>query len=502
MRKTTVWEMTKLNLLLARDDSAATVGLIAIGIVTVLMIDVYFPLSIVGFFCVVIGVTFLSRTLYRIFVDSRYGDTGILINMLPVSEKIIQRGRYIAGLLCVFFAVLGFYLTVCGLYLEINGFSLEKLTSFLKWLYCGNIYSYSDKQIYLILIAEILFFLMLSTCITAAYEYSANRSHKRNPGTKIERNNAGVSITWIVFLSTTVIPRMILDRNINISPVLLIFSKIAVLAALSFIFHRLSSKTGRAVSKKKEVKVFDENYSLSKKKAYSKLVSVNGKMSDWTSVALIIPAMLLLLDKLHISGSLIIILLNTVMCTLATQVQEWNTSLLFDENASFYYMLPIRTEDLVKTHIKIGFKCMFILPMLFYIIIAGCTALGFESASMDTMIPELLGPVNNRFETIVGFIILILITAAITLALSGWAIFNTTFASKWRDPVTHKTSRFASGLCLAGEAAMHIILLVALMPFKHINPINGSLVILAICIAESYLAYRLSVYELKETYTV
>ena len=224
-------------------------------------------------------------------------------------------------------------------------------------------------------------------------------------------------------------------------------------------------------------------------------------MVDWKSIICMLPVIFIFIRDTGVSSSLIIVLLAALFSTFGTVVQSWNTAILLDENAPFYYSLPVRTEDIVKVHMKSGFKCMALLPLLCLALIPVTAVFEEGREKIVAVMTKLIGTADGGLETAILFLIWVLIITVLMLTFSGWGLFNSAFSGRWRDPLTHKTSRLAGGLCLSLETIVHMLLLVFILPFKIINPIAGSLLILTVCAAECVFVYRLCISELRDMYS-
>ena len=124
-----------------------------------------------------------------------------------------------------------------------------------------------------------------------------------------------------------------------------------------------------------------------------------------------------------------------------------------------------------------------------------------EEKTAAEVIGQLIGQTDGEAELWLVCGVWVLIISVMSLAFSGWALFNSTFASRWRDPVTHKSGGLAGGLTLILEVAAHIVVLVVATPFTYVNPLVGSLILLLLLAAECYGVYRLNVAELRDRYS-
>ena len=495
------WNATKLNLILSKEDFTAMIGMLAVGIAGCSMLSAAFPFFLVGLICAQIGIFFLTKTLKKIFVESAHGNTGILVSTLPVNESSLRRGRYAAGTLTLLCAVSGLILAACGSYLGLFGFSMDNLIHLLNILYFEISPEFTNIPVVALLPVELVFILLLSLCISAGYEYAAAGAYNRSYSNSLTGNDSQFNIPWIVCIGAILLPRIIFLLSDNIPLIVIHLVRNAALGVLTVVFISRSSKRGKKIQKHKEKQIFDDSMKLNKIQTYTRLVGGNGKLLEWKTVMSMTPIILLLFLNPEWNSMAIVFLIASMLCTMTNLVQEWNTNILLDENATFFYGLPIRNEDRVRIHMKIGFKCIATLPIIFTVL-ASVAAISHKCrAAIGEIISKLIGMPDSGIMTVILIFIWILIIMALALIFSGWSFFNSIFASRWRDPLTHKTSRFAGGLCLGTEAVIHIAALAVVLPFNHINPIIGSVIILIICIAEGYLAYRLSIRELRDMYS-
>lgn len=486
---------------LAREEVPATVVMMLLAVVSLFCISGMLLLCLLGFICMIIGFYFLERTMYKIFGENRYGNSAILVNMLPIDEKTLRRGGYLVAagvvLICVLSLPLGFF----GGYFSLTRYhAADAIPSFLRWLYCGSNAGISDGAVYAMLPLELIFVILLALCITTGYERVLVSACRKNDGSLPERSAIRSDIPWLLFLGGALLPRLAFLAGDWVPPLLVLLVKILIVgSAAFFLMKRMPEK---AAPKVKTRRTWDfESKDGNKAKAYERLVGGKGTMVDWKSIICMLPVIFIFIRDTGVSSSLIIVLLAALFSTFGTVVQSWNTAILLDENAPFYYSLPVRTEDIVKVHMKIGFKCMAPLP-LFCLALIPVTAM-FEEGRKEivAVLTKLIGKADGGPETVILFLIWVLIITVLMLTFSGWGLFNSAFSGRWRDPLTHKTSRLAGGLCLSLETIVHMLLLVFILPFKIINPIAGSVLILAVCAAECVFVYRLCISELRDMYS-
>lgn len=501
MMRQGTWKIIKLNMWLAREEVPATVVMMLLAVVSLFCISGMLLLCLLGFICMIIGFYFLERTMYKIFGENRYGNSAILVNMLPIDEKTLRRGGYLVAagvvLICVLSLPLGFF----GGYFSLTRYhAADAIPSFLRWLYCGSNAGISDGAVYAMLPLELIFVILLALCITTGYERVLVSACRKNDGSLPERSAIRSDIPWLLFLGGALLPRLAFLAGDWVPPLLVLLVKILIVgSAAFFLMKRMPEK---AAPKVKTRRTWDfESKDGNKAKAYERLVGGKGTMVDWKSIICMLPVIFIFIRDTGVSSSLIIVLLAALFSTFGTVVQSWNTAILLDENAPFYYSLPVRTEDIVKVHMKIGFKCMAPLP-LFCLALIPVTAM-FEEGRKEivAVLTKLIGKADGGPETVILFLIWVLIITVLMLTFSGWGLFNSAFSGRWRDPLTHKTSRLAGGLCLSLETIVHMLLLVFILPFKIINPIAGSVLILAVCAAECVFVYRLCISELRDMYS-
>lgn len=482
---------------LAREEVPAAVVMMLLAAVSFFFLGSALLLCVIGLICGGFGIYFLGKTLYKIFGENRYGSSSVLVKMLPVDEKTLRRGGYLVGTGVVLISVLSLLLGLFGGY-----FSVKRgtITSFLRFLYCGSNAGISDGAIYAMLPLELIFVILLALCFTAGYEHVIASACRKNDGSLPERGDIRSDIPWLFFIGGFLLPRLAFLIGDWVPPLLVLLVKILIVGITAFfLMKRVPEKAAPKVKARRtwEFEAKDGN----KAKAYERLVGGKGTMVDWKSIICMLPVIFIFIRDTGVSSSLIIVLLAALFSTFGTVVQSWNTAILLDENAPFYYSLPVRTEDIVKIHMKIGFKCMAPLP-LFCLALIPVTAM-FEEGRKEivAVLTKLIGKADGGPETVILFLIWVLIITVLMLTFSGWGLFNSAFSGRWRDPLTHKTSRLAGGLCLSAETIVHMLLLVFILPFKIINPIAGSVLILAVCAAECVFVYRLCISELRDMYS-
>ena len=486
---------------LAREEVPAAVVMMLLAVVSLFCISGMLLLCLLGFICMIIGVYFLERTMYKIFGENRYGNSAILVNMLPIDEKTLRRGGYLVAagvvLICVLSLPLGFF----GGYFSLTRYhAADAIPSFLRWLYCGSNAGISDGAVYAMLPLELIFVILLVLCITTGYERVLINACRKNDGSLPERSAIRSDIPWLFFLGGVLLPRLAFLAGDRVPPLLVLLVKILIVGTAAFFLMKHMPKMTAAKVKTRRTWEF-ELKDGNKAKAYERLVGGKGTMVDWKSIICMLPVIFIFIRDTGVSSSLIIVLLAALFSTFGTVVQSWNTAILLDENAPFYYSLPVRTEDIAKIHMKIGFKCMAPLPLLCLALIPVTAVFEEGREKIVAVMMELIGKTDGGLETAILFLIWVLIITVLMLTFSGWGLFNSAFSGRWRDPLTHKTSRLAGGLCLSAEIIVHMLLLVFILPFKIINPIAGSVLVLAVCAAECVFVYRLCISELRDMYS-
>ena len=188
MMRQGTWKIIKLNMWLAREEVPATVVMMLLAAVSLFCISRMLLLCLLGFICMIIGFYFLERTMYKIFGENRYGNSAILVNMLPVDEKTLRGGGYLVAagvvLICVLSLPLGFF----GGYFSLTRYhAADAIPSFLRWLYCGSNTGISDGAVYAMLPLELIFVILLTLCITTEYERVLISACRKNDGSLPER---------------------------------------------------------------------------------------------------------------------------------------------------------------------------------------------------------------------------------------------------------------------------------------------------------------------------
>ena len=501
MMRQGTWKIIKLNMWLAREEVPATVVMMLLAAVSFFFLGSALLLCVIGLICGGFGIYFLGKTLYKIFGESRYGSSGVLVKMLPVDEKTLRRGGYLLAAGMALISALSLLLALFGGYFSVTRHhAAGAIPSFLRLLYCGSNAGISDGAVYAMLPLELIFVILLALCFTAGYERVIVSACRKNDGSLPERGDIRSDIPWLFFIGGFLLPRLAFLAGDWVPPLLVLLVKILIVgAAAFFLMKRMPEKAAPKVKTRRtwEFEAKEGN----KAKAYERLVGGKGTMVDWKSVICIVPVICVFIRNAGVSSSLIIIFLAALFSNFGTVVQSWNTAILLDENAPFYYSLPVRTEDIVKVHMKSGFKCMAPLPLLCLALIPVTAVFEEGREKIVAVMTKLIGTADGGLETAILFLIWVLIITVLILTFSGWGLFNSAFSGRWRDPLTHKTSRLAGGLCLSAETIVHMVLLVLILPFKIINPIAGSLLILAVCAAECVFVYRLCISELRDMYS-
>ncbi len=511
-----IWKMFKLNIRLAKEEIAAMSAMLALACISFWMMGPFFPIAILGLVAVVIAIYTLSKAIFRILADNEYGDVRILIKTLPCEDKSRKIASMLSASGVLFVSFVGLEVNLLGGYMGLHSYRLSGFEGFLKWSYCWGGLNVSRGQIWAMLPVKILFFMLLSLCTAAVYEYAVTRAHstkarRKNRGRISEDYNSYAGELWlpplVLWVFARALPIYISSETFSFFfPAVQAAMAAAVFATVMVLLKReekvvAKPKTSTCnVAEGRTSRMNATGKAISKYKAYTELIGV-GKPVNWQMALCLLPITVALRNSESL-GIAVVSLLFLTLTLLAELAQMWNTAILFDENATFYYSFPLSTEEVVRAHTKIGCKIMLPASLL----LCGCVSISAlfpegEKTAAD-VIERLLGQTGGGFEMCLLCGMWVLIIAAMHPAFSGWALFNSAFASRWRDPVTHKSGRLAGGLILVFEVAIHVAILAAATPFTYVNPLVGSLIILLLLGAECYGVYRLNVAEFRDRYSV
>ena len=303
---------------LAREEVPATVVMMLLAAVSLFCISRMLLLCLLGFICMIIGFYFLERTMYKIFGENRYGNSAILVNMLPVDEKALRGGGYLVAagvvLICVLSLPLGFF----GGYFSLTRYhAADAIPSFLRWLYCGSNAGISDGAVYAMLPLEIIFVILLALCITTGYERVLVNACRKNDGSLPERSAIRSDIPWLFFLGGVLLPRLAFLAGDRVPPLLVLLAKILIAGtAAYFLMKHMPELTATKVKTRRTWEF--ESKDGNKAKAYEKLVGGKGKMMDWKSVICIVLVICVFIRNAGVSSSLIIVFLAALFSTFGT----------------------------------------------------------------------------------------------------------------------------------------------------------------------------------------
>ena len=510
-----IWKIYKLNLWLAKEEITAMSAMMAGACISLFMIGCFAPAVILGLIFAVAGFLTLAKAVFRILVSNEYGDAQVLIKSLPFEEKSRKIARLLGAGSVLFLNFAAVVLTLWGGYIGFHEYRLSASAGFLKWLYGWGGLSVSVGQIWAALPVKILFLLTLALCTAAVYEYTVTRAHsartRRKSGGRLSESYASYFLPlWspalILCIFGRILPIYIANETFSFFfPAVQALITAAFLIAFMVLLKREKNVAARLNisgckgTEGKTSHMYAESKNLSKYRAYTELISV-GKSVNWKMAFCMVPIAVAFRNAENLGLGVILILLFTLI-TLVELTQIWHTTVLFDDNATFYYSLPLSTEEVVRAHMEIG--CRIILPVTLLLCGGVPIAALFpgEEKTAAEVIGQLIGQTGGKLEMWLLCGLWVLVIAAMCLAFSGWALFNSAFASRWREPVTRKSGHLAGGVTLVAEVAAHIVVLVVATPFTYVNPLVGSLILLLLLAAECYGVYRLNVAELRDRYS-
>lgn len=478
MKKKGVRKAIKINLWLAKEELTAMTGMMAVAIITLALFGQSLLLDIVSVICAGMGLYFMNKAICKIFVENRYGDSSRLVMMLPIEDKSLRKGNYIVAAGAVSGMVFALALCLLAGYLALHRYDLENVMGFIRWLCCGGSSDIAGESAWALFTFEVIYIIALGLCVAACAEYTAEAAKGKG--------SSGFALPPDLFMVGILLPRLVLLASASIPPLPFHLIKITVATALAVLFYQLAAKAGDGSAQSKEKEKNRSELDLrdisDKRKAYERLIDSKGRIWNWKQMLILALPVCIILRNVEVSGAIILLLVIVGFCLLGETIREWNTSILFDENAAFYYSLPIKTEEIVKTHMKIGFKRMIPIPLIAIVML-------------------LIWHAQKGFSLGAGLVLWVLTICVLAFAFSGWGLFNGAFASRWRDPLTHKTSRFAGGICLLVEVAIHWAIVMLVLYADGIGRTIGSIFLLLAALAECYLVYRLGISELRDMYS-
>lgn len=492
MMKQGAWKAIKINLWLTKEELIAMAGMMTAAVIFFVMFDAFLMLGIASITCMGIGLHFMNKALCKIFVENRYGDSSFLIKMLPLEDKSLRRGNYIVAAGAVSGMVFALVLCLLAGYLALHRYDLESVMGFIRWLCCLGSPDMTGGGMWAMVSLEVIYILALGLCVAAVAEYASGAAGDKGESL-IGKGNSKFEFPLSVFMMGILLPWLVLLLSDGIPPALFHLGKITIVAVMALLFSKSASSRSKGIRRstkpeerakktKRERAELDLRETTDKGKAYEKLIAGKGVILNWKRMLLLILPICIILRNVEVSDAILVSYSVIGFCLMGEILREWNTSILFDENAAFYYSLPIKTEEVVKAHMKIGFKMM--IP-----------------AALAAMAILLIRQAQKGFVLPADFVLWVLTIFVLVIAFCGWGLFNSAYASRWRDPLTHKTSRFAGGICLLVEVAIHWAIVMLVLYADGIARTIGSIFLLLASLAECYLVYRLGISELRDMYS-
>lgn len=519
-----------LQLKLAQEEITASTGAVLIAMVCVALAW-WFPISIFALIIYIVGLVYADKALCRLFIEHRYGDTSIFIKAMPLEEGVSEKAGYYLGTALVF-ALSMLSIVCCGIwYWKRFDFRMSAVISYLKGLYGWSGLEVSNAAVLaalvLLLLVEVFFALAVAEC----FEYRILKTRKRGETPSLSERQTDDNLLGFVFFIALLIPRLLLPTISGFPRFYLPFVLTAITAAAFFVIRTLNrrlrheledvadtSDTVRKQAEQESLSFIRSGDGVKKDKFHVYMELIGRKKESGDEGKLLTPSNCLIFllcifnirnltaagDKteiIFIAAAVIFIL--CILCLTAAS-QSRNSELLFEENASFYHSLPLSAEEVVRAHMMTAFHTMLPVTICVWALIVLLLVIPFTAENMAELLIEIFGRAQFVGESLWLALLSLLwlaITLLIALLFSAFAFFNSVFASGWKDPITHRTSKLPGGLCLSAEIFLVIMNFCALTQLSQRYPLFGNLLSLAVFAVACYAFYRRSIAALRSMYS-
>lgn len=519
-----------LQLRLAQEEITASIGAVLIAIICVALAW-WFPILIFALIIYIVGLVYADKALCKLFIEHRYGDTSIFIKAMPLEERVSEKAGYYLGTALVF-SLCMLSVICCGIwYWKSFDFRLSAVIRYLKGLYGWSGLEVSNAAVLAALVLLLLVAVFFAFTAAECFEYRILKTRKRGKTPSLSERQTDDNLLGFVLFMALLIPRLLLPTISGFPRLYLPFVLTVIIAAAFFavrtLNRRLRNQLENAADTSDTVRKQTEQESLSfirsgggakKDKFHAYMELIGRKKESGDEGKLLTPSNCLIFllcifnvrnltaagDKteiIFISAAVIFIL---CMLGLTAAAQSRNSELLFEENASFYYSLPLSAEEVVRAHMMTAFHTMLPVTICVWALIVLLLVIPFTAENMAELLLEIFGRAEFIGESswlVMLSLLWLAIMLLIALLFSAFAFFNSVFASSWKDPITHKTSKLPGGLCLSAEIFLVVMNLCALTQLSQRYPLSGNLLSLAVFMAACYAFYRRSIAALRSMYS-
>lgn len=530
LRKGQLRKAMGLQLRLAQEEITASIGAVLIAMVCVALAW-WFPISIFALIIYIVGLVYADKALCKLFIEHRYGDTSIFIKAMPPEESVSEKAGYYIGTALVFLLSM-LSVICCGIwYWKRFDFSLSAVIGYLKGLYGWSGLEVSNGAVLAALVLLLLVAVFFALAAAECFEYRILKARKRGKIPSMTDKQADDNLLGFVLFIAFLMPRLLLPTISGFPRLYLPFVLTAITAAAFFAIRtlnrRLRHELENAACASDTVRKQAEQESLSfirsgdgakkdKFHAYMELIGRKKESADEGKLLTPSNCLIFLLcifnirnlvaagDKTEIIFIAAAVIFILCMLCLTAAAQSRNSELLFEENASFYYSLPLSAEEVVRAHMMTAFHTMLPVTISVWVLIVLLLVIPFTAENMAELLLEIFGRAQFVGESIWLALLSLLwlaIMLLIALLFSAFAFFNSVFASGWKDPITHKTSKLPGGLCLSAEIFLVIMSLYALTQLSQRYPLSGNLLSLAVFMVACHAHYRRSIAALRSMYS-
>lgn len=519
-----------LQLRLAQEEITASIGAVLIAMVCVALAW-WFPISIFALIIYIVGLVYADKALCKLFIEHRYGDTSIFIKAMPPEESVSEKAGYYLGTALVF-SLSMLSVICCGIwYWKRFDFSLSAVIRYLKGLYGWSGLEVSNGAVFAALVLLLLVAVFFALAAAECFEYRILKARKRGKIPSMTDKQADDNLLGFVLFIALLMPRLLLPTISGFPRLYLPFVLTAITAAAFFAIRTLNrrlrhelenaacaSDTVRKQAEQEPLSFIRSCDGAKKDKFHAYMELIGRKKESGDEGKLLTPSNCLIFllcifnirnlvaagDKTEIIFIAAAVIFILCMLCLTAAAQSSNSELLFEENASFYYSLPLSAEEVVRAHMMTAFHTMLPVTISVWALIVLLLVIPFTAENMAELLIEIFGRaqfVGEGIWLVLLSLLWLAIMLLIALLFSAFAFFNSVFASGWKDPITHKTSKLPGGLCLSAEIFLVIMSLCALTQLSQRYPLSGNLLSLAVFMVACYAYYRRSIAALRSMYS-
>lgn len=251
-RANELMKAVKLHAWLAKEEISACLIALGIGAVCIALMRVSLILALLGLVMFIIGMVYLEKTFFKLFVVHRYGNAGNLIRMMPFDEAVTENAASLVGGGLSFYLIILLICVVGIFWWGLYGFAAEEAFTVLEKMRMLGCDESTYSGLFAKLPTELLFAASGAICTVLGYECDSlleeRRTAKEGISGFFKRSNAELrSIVWLVFFVG-----IIVYAYMKVLPIPFLAAETLLLAVcglvLAMIYRRLRASENNAAT--------------------------------------------------------------------------------------------------------------------------------------------------------------------------------------------------------------------------------------------------------------